>query len=38
MTSGALSTIKSNELSNEDRKELAAAIKRMPEGLSLIHI
>jgi len=35
MTSGALSTIKSNELSNEDRKELAAAIKRMPEGSAM---
>ena len=35
MTSGALSTIKSNELSIEDRKELVAAIQRMPEGSTL---
>ncbi|MDU3077114.1 MAG: helix-turn-helix domain-containing protein [Mixta calida] len=35
MTCGALSTIKSNELSNEDRKELVAAIQRMPEGSAM---
>lgn len=35
MISGALSTIKSNELSIEDRKELVAAIQRMPEGSTL---